>query len=181
MVGRYHIRMGLSPQWTETGALLWHLPSTSFQSLPDEILWNGLHLTRKREFHLTVVGRDDMHRLGIGGPGHPSLLALADGWSAMDTCVLLLDEVWLLQKPDDAGGLETTLAVACLAPAITQVRAQLAATTGCPLPPAPPHVTLYSANSPRGIGVPDMAALNVRRVASGCSRDFGLGDLLQTD
>jgi hypothetical protein len=168
------IRPASPPRWTETGALLSQLPEECLPPLPRAIRWNGLQLARKAEFHLTIVGRGDMQRMGIVGPDHPAVAEAAGNGIGDDAGIVLLDELWVLQKPGPTGGIETTIATACEAPAMSTIRLRLATATGCRLPLAPPHITLYIRSSAHGIGISDLAALHARRVAHGRWRDFGL-------
>ena len=174
MTGTFVIRPALPPRWTETGALLSHLPEGCLPPLPRVIRWNGLQLARKAEFHLTIAGRSDMQRMGIVGPDHPAIVEPAGNGLGDDVGIVLLDELWVLQKPDPTAGIETTIAAACEAPAMSAIRSRLATATGCHLPAAPPHITLYTRSPAHGIGISDLAALQARRVAHGRWRDFGL-------
>lgn len=115
-----------------------------------------LVLERKREFHVTLLNRAlgaRVHEPRAGGAlagALPALFAVLD-WSWRAT-----GERWLLLEAKDG---KTNYSVIELIdmPAYARFRAAVGERLGEALPDAPPHVTLFVAGDPIGIGLDSQA------------------------
>lgn len=123
-------------------------------------------LGRKSEAHLTLLDR--MATAQVRRACAEAVVRAAfqtEDWSIQDT-----GERWLLRKDLPSGRTAHSLIAVVSAPGFAAFRAALGTTCGVDLPEAVPHVTLYVAGKPTGIGLPDVAAfhrLRVKRVDSG--------------
>jgi len=157
---------------TTRGNVVWPVPPALLPGLPETLDRGGLRLERKSEFHLTVLGSDDARRLFAGEAAR--FARWLEAWRRLDPHVELRDELWLLRLPIGRERIAHSLAVACDAPALAAARHLLSAWTDIELAAAPAHITLFTAGDPRGIAVPDEAALRERRVETGTWHSFGL-------
>ncbi len=152
------------PQFSATGALLLRLdPAAMRPPSAQRVRLDGRWLRRKREFHVTVLGR------ALG----PRLRALFDE-PALQITLAGLD--WRVQRGhryDLLGKMKPSAhgAVACYSviehvqvPGMVALYALLAEQVpdfpACP----PPHVTHYVLGDRNGIGLPDQDALATHRV-----------------
>ncbi len=119
-------------------------------------------LLRKPEFHVTLLNQE----LGAAlrtRLDEAHLLALA---STFDWRFRRCAEATVLRKIklDGANPLPCASLIEHIElPAFSTFRAALAKASGLTIPDAPPHVTLYVAGDPTGIGVPDLHALTQLR------------------
>ena len=142
------------PGFRPDGGLLLPLPEDQFLTgLPPSLAWQGPTLARKDECHVTVLNR---------ACGNAARQALGEARVRR----LLEDQQWiphrtgnarLLRKPGrpDAFSLIEDVHL----PSLNRFREALSLAMRVDLPAAPPHVTLYTARKPEGIGVPDQATL----------------------
>lgn len=152
------------PQFSATGALLLRLdPATMRPPSALRVRLDGRWLRRKREFHVTVLGR------ALG----PRLRALFDE-PALQITLAGLD--WRVQRErryDLLGKMKPSAhgAVACYSviehvrvPGMAALYALLASQVPDSPPCPPPHVTHYVLGDRNGIGVPDREALTAHRI-----------------
>ena len=115
-----------------------------------------LLLERKREFHVTLLNRDLGARVHVpraGGAPAGSLPAL---FAPLDWTWRATGERWLLLEATPEGASHSVVELLDM-PAFARFRAAVGELLGEPLPDAPPHVTLYVAGDPRGIGIDSQA------------------------
>jgi len=131
---------------------------------------DGLQLAPKPELHVTLVGRALAAELQATFGQHADA-RVAAARDALDWPFERSGRFLLLRKPFTAGG-RTALAHALVErvelPAMAAFHRALGRLLGRQLPVPPPHVTLYTAGRPQGIGVSSPARLRafvVRRVA----------------
>src|SRR5690606_9303676 len=134
---------------------------------------DGVRLEPKAELHVTLVGR------ALGAELHAALGDRADALVAaardMHDWDLERRGDWrLLRKPFTGNGGRVAIAHSLIEPvdlpAMAPFRRALGRLLGRQLPVPPPHVTLYVAGLPQGIGVSSPArlrAFTVRPVAAG--------------
>lgn len=167
------VRLTLPPEVTLTGAVLWEVPVQALPPLPVTKSFRGIKFRLKPEFHLTVLGKEEGKIFTKPG-GAARLEEWRDAWRQFDNRIEVLAEVWLLRKSDADFGVDHTLAVACLAPAVALGRQLLSTWTATAFPERPPHITLYYGKDLHGISVASQQALLERRVESGSWASFGL-------
>ena len=155
---------------TSSGSVLWRLPLEPWLLLPGKIKYDGHELTRKAEFHITVLGRALT----------PRYLQSADlrerwfqSWATLDHRITVTDELWLLQKSEQDSA-DHSLVTDCVARALQDARHLLGLWVKEPLPPAIAHITLYTKDNSHGIAIANEQALHDRRIASGSWSAFGL-------
>jgi len=153
-----------------TGSVLWRLPLEPWLVLPARIKYNGHELTRKAEFHITVLGRALTARYLLSADLTERWF---QSWASLDHRLTVTDELWLLRKSEQ-DSTDHSLVTDCLAPALHEARRLLGLWVKEALPPAVAHITLYTEINPMGISLADDQALRERRVASGPWSTFGL-------
>lgn len=157
------------PGTTPDGALLLHLDALAYATAPDLLPLPECTLARKHEFHVTVLGR----AAGAAIAAAIGADRLAAAWHEHDWQLKRTGVCRLLRRVQPAesgdGGIEPVTAWSVIEsielPAMNAFRLAVARLARIELPEAPPHVTLYVAGDPGGIGVPDhtaLAALSVR-------------------
>lgn len=123
---------------------------------------DGVRLSRKQEFHVTLLDRQ-MAR-AAAGYGEARLRALYESlrWAPQRTgCYALLHQA----KPTPTGVLECWSLIEHLhLPAMHAFRTVLAQALGPAFDDPVPHVTHFVHGDPNGIGVPDVRALSRLRV-----------------
>jgi hypothetical protein len=120
------------------------------EGLPPEIEALGMRWQRKREFHLTAASANVLVKAGRGRPDLWDLVReVADGRSIGP--VSARREIRHVRDPARPG--LRTLVMMVDAPALTALHADLSSELGSPLHPPPAHVTLYSTDPARGIGL----------------------------
>lgn len=151
------------PGFSARGTLVLPLPACWLDGLPPLLEIDGVALGRKSEAHLTVLDREACAAVrNACREDEVRALFHAQAWTVAAT-----GERWLLRKPLAAGKLAHSVVAIVRAPGLAAFRQALQAHCGVALPEALPHVTLYVAGKPTGIGVPDVAAferLRVRRI-----------------
>jgi hypothetical protein len=131
----------------------------TLEGLPAEIDALGRRWLRKVEFHLTVIGRAVIERVGEGDPASWRRIAAVVAGQSVGP-VRLTGELRHVKRPEEPQ-LQTIVAMAeC--PALAGVYAELSETLDTDLSPPPAHVTLYSTDPARGIGLNDEQQLAER-------------------
>lgn len=147
------------PGFRDDGGLILPLETARFlpAGSPQRLRLDGRVLQRKHELHLTVLGREAGSRLRelIGEDRMRTLFEPLD-WQLQGTRrYALLHKV----KPQWDGALDAWSVIEHLqAPALARYRHALGEASGLPIDSGVPHVTLYVAGDPYGIGLPDVAA-----------------------
>ena len=132
---------------------------------------DGVRLEPKPELHVTLVGRALGAELHAAFGNHAAALVEA-ARDAHDWRFERTHRLLLLRKPlaaDDQATDAHSLVELVDLPAMASFHRALGHLLGRQLPVAPPHVTLYTAGRPQGIGVSSPArlrAFTVRRVAA---------------
>jgi hypothetical protein len=127
--------------------------------LPDEIEGLGRRWQRKVEFHMTVIGAARIEMISRGDPAGPERVArLLNGRSVGP--IYVTRELRRVRHPDEPGFETIVVMVECRA--LAGVYRELSARLGAELAPPPAHVTLYSTDPERGIGVNDERQLAER-------------------
>jgi hypothetical protein len=130
--------------------------------LPAEVETLGRHWLRKVEFHLTAVPAALIERLGKRSVDAWDLVAdVANGRSIGP--VFARDEVRTVLHPTEPG-LRTVIVMAD-AEAISSLYEDLSDAFAQTLHPPPTHITLYSTDPERGIGIDDPRQLAERAPA----------------
>jgi hypothetical protein len=118
--------------------------------LPDEIEALGRRWPRKVEFHMTVIGTARIADLAREDRAVPDRVArVLDGRGVAP--IYVTRELRRARHPDEPGF--ETIAVIVDCPALAGVYRDLSAELGKRLSPPPAHVTLYSTDPERGIGL----------------------------
>ena len=142
--------------------------------LPLEPLWpvppyavavSGTRFEPKRELHVTVIGSTLGARLS-DAIGCRALRedALVQAFEALDWSFERTHTLLRLAKDEDGTRVESLIEPIAM-PALAQFHRALGELLGESLPTPPPHVTLYTAGSDEGVGVPDEATLRERLIA----------------
>lgn len=158
------------PGFRDDGAVILPLEPAPFYPAraPLRLRLDGQVLERKHELHMTLLGRDQGREV-LAAIGEDRLRGL---FEALDWQPRGTGRYALLRKAKEQwqGPLHAWSVVEHLqAPAYAEFRHQLAEAGGLALDCGVPHVTLYVAGDPYGIGVPDLAAYHevfVRQVAA---------------
>lgn len=130
--------------------------------LPPEIETLGRSWLRKVEFHLTAVPAALIERLASRSPVAWDVVAdVASGRSIGP--VLVSDDVRAVRHPEEPS--LRTLIVMAEAQAISRLYGDLSAVLHESLRPPPTHITLYSSDPQRGIGINDPCQLAERAPA----------------
>lgn len=123
---------------------------------------DGATLVRKSEFHVTLLDRALATTLRARlGDARIAALAADFDWRPQRS-----GEGSVLRKTKTDAGAPlpcASLIERVALPAFAAFRRALAAASGLPVPEALPHVTLYVAGDPAGIGLPDLAAFAATR------------------
>jgi hypothetical protein len=146
--------------------------------LPAEIDGLGRRWPRKVEFHVTVIGKAVIDRLAGGDPGVPKRVAAVVAGRSVAP-IRTTGELRHVRHPDDPE-LETIVAmVEC--PALAAIYTELSAALGADLSPPPAHVTLYSTDPERGIGINDERELGERAPELSDAEQHALRRAMQFD
>lgn len=145
------------PGFRDNGALILPLDPAPFlaPAAPLRLRLDGQVLERKRELHLTLLGRDQGRAVqaALGEDRMRTLFEPMD-WQCRGTARYALlhktKEQW--DGPLQAWSVIEHLQV----PAFAAFRHELARLTGLAIDCGVPHVTLYVAGDPYGIGLPDL-------------------------
>jgi hypothetical protein len=118
--------------------------------LPDVIEALGRRWARKVEFHLTVIGAARIEEVAREDPTVPHRVAsVLDGRGVGP--IYVSRELRRVRHPDEPGFETIVVMVEC--PALAAVYRDLSSELGAELAPPPAHVTLYSTDPGRGIGL----------------------------
>lgn len=153
------------PGFTDDGGLILPLPHEDWfaPEMPLRLRLDGHVLERKHELHMTLISR----RLGatlLERVGEADMRALFESltWAPRGTRRYALLHA---TKNEWAGPLQAWSVVEHLqAPAMSAFRDGLARASGLAIDSGVPHVTLYVAGDPTGIGLPDIATYRSRFV-----------------
>ncbi|MBJ6982635.1 hypothetical protein [Luteimonas sp. MC1572] len=146
------------PGFNAEGALLLPLEKRELlpADMPQRLRLDGLVLEQKHELHVTLLNRATatavLERLDAA--------AVADAFAALDWQHIATRRFALVHKTKDEwdGPLQAWAVIEHLQmPAFAAFRHRLAQATRLPLDCGIPHVTLYVAGDPAGIGLPDLA------------------------
>ena len=148
------------PGFQPDGSLLLPLPVGPFLAgLPATLDWQGPTLQLKQECHVTLLN----HACGS---------AARDTLGNEEVRRLFQAHDWTLHRPGDARVLHqpgTPDAYALIEdvalPALNAFRAAVSRAMGSELPAVHPHVTLFTAAKPEGIGLPDLESLAGMEIA----------------
>jgi hypothetical protein len=127
--------------------------------LPAELDALGRRWQRKVEFHMTVVGRAVIERVGHGDPEAWERVARVVAGRSVGP-IEVTRELRHVRHPDEPDFETIVVMVEC--PELAGVHRDLSAELGVELSPPPAHVTLYSTDPERGIGINDEAQLRER-------------------
>ncbi len=127
--------------------------------LPGRISALGRTWERKREFHVTAVSRSVIASAGRSHDDRWALVTATASGCALGP-IAATREIRRAHHPDEPA-LET-LIVMVDAPGLTGLYAALSKAFGAELTPPPAHVTLYSSDPMRGIGIDDDRELSER-------------------
>lgn len=156
----------VAPQWpgyAPHGTLVLPLPACWLEGRPALLEVDGVLLERKHEAHLTLL---DRVAAALVREACVEEVVRAQ-FQAHDWRVVPGAEHWLLRRTLGPGRVAHSVIEIVHAPGLAAFRSSLGARCGVQLPEAPPHVTLYVAGKPTGIGVPDRETferLRVRRL-----------------
>ncbi|MGY0632756.1 DUF3293 domain-containing protein [Luteimonas sp. A478] len=142
------------PGFRSDGGLLLPLRVEQFLTgLPPSLAWQGPTLKRKDECHVTVLNR------ACGNAARDAL-----GYAGVRR--LFKDQEWILHRTGDARLLckpgthdAFSLIEDAHLPSLNAFREAVSLAMSADLPAVPPHVTLYTAGKPEGIGLPDQQTL----------------------
>ncbi|MGO1540365.1 MAG: DUF3293 domain-containing protein [Luteimonas sp.] len=148
------------PRFRPDGGLLLPLSVEQFLTgLPPSLAWQGPTLKRKDECHVTVLNR------ACGS-------AARDALGEARVQHLFEDQEWTLHRTGDARLLRKSgtpdafsLIEELDLPSLNAFRQALSLAMSADLPAVPPHVTLYTARKPEGIGLPDRQTLAKLEIA----------------
>jgi hypothetical protein len=127
--------------------------------LPDEIEALGGRWQRKLEFHMTVIGAARIEEVAREDPAAPDRVArVLDGRGVGP--IYVTRELRRVRHPDEPGFETIVVIVEC--PALAGVYRDLSAELDAELAPPPAHVTVYSTDPERGIGINDERQLRER-------------------
>ena len=127
---------------------------------------DALVLERKREFHVTLLDRALGARVHVPRAGGAPAAALPALFASLDWAWRATGERWLLLEAKPEGASHSVVELIDM-PALARFREAVGERLGEPLPDAPPHVTLYVAGDPVGIGLAsqaDFERLRLRRL-----------------
>lgn len=165
-----HPRCPVWPGWTPQRTLVWALDPAAWPPPVRAVTLDGIAFAPKRELHVTLVGKALGAQLHVAiAAGRLDEVAVYDAFAARDWRFVRHATYLRLEKVADDGGRRGAIIELLDLPAMEGFHRRLGRLLGCTLPVPPPHVTLYTAGDPEGIGVPDAAALRrltVRAVAA---------------
>ncbi len=121
--------------------------------LPEEIEVLGVRWRRKIEFHLTAISAETLERAGAGRPDLWQLVTRVASGRDLGP-IAVREEIRRVSGHPDRPELRT-LVVMADAPGLTSLQEELSQALGAELAPTPAHVTLYSSDPARGIGIDD--------------------------
>lgn len=152
--------MRTPPVWPgfRDGGLTIPLPATWFKPSAITLDLDGVLLRIKDEFHVTLLDQADGSQiLDVLDEAQVRTLFENDDWEISHTG----NGVLIRKEKTDTGAALVCHSLIELVklPAMQRFRAKLANAAGIALPEAPPHVTLYTAGDPKGIGLPHEQAL----------------------
>lgn len=124
----------------------------------------GIHLDPKRELHITLIGGELMRELRATFGDSRTRTAVTTAYDEHDWHFDRTGQYLLLRKPIAGRGVAHSIIERIELPAMAPFHHRLGVLLGRELPVPPPHVTLFVAGRPRGIGVASDAALRALQV-----------------
>ena len=140
------------------GGLTIPLPANWFMPAASTLDLDGVSLRLKGEFHITLLDQAaGLQILDALEEGQVRKFFEGEDWGISHTG----NGVVLRKYKTDSGATIVCHSLIELVklPAMQRFRAEVANAAGVALPEAPPHVTLYTAGDPKGIGLPHEQAL----------------------
>jgi hypothetical protein len=116
-------------------------------------------LQRKAELHLTLLAKSEAD--AVAGRADESEWA---AYFARHDWPLRLTDRWFLLQRDRGGQRERSVVAEVECPALNAFRRELGYAAATALEPTLPHVTLWTAGRPDGIGLCSLAEFEARRV-----------------
>ena len=150
-------RLRDSPLEAPTGESV--VAAVEIKGLPARIEAVGRSWRRKVEFHMTVLAAAVIEEVGEGDAGIWEVLRALLGERSVGP-ILVTRQVRRARHPDKPGLEALVVMVRCRA--LKPLYAELSAELGVTLAPPPAHVTLYSTDPKRGIGINDRRQLRER-------------------
>lgn len=138
-----------APRWIAPRSgrgLILPLDPAPFATLPESLLLGATRLARKHEFHITLLNGEHW-KTAVAAVGIAQVRAL---FEQVDWQMHADGRFWLVSR--QPGATACTIIAMLHAPGAQRFRSELAQ-AGAPLPPPIPHVTLYQAGAPGGIGI----------------------------
>lgn len=122
----------------------------------------GIRYQAKTELHITLLSRAQIEALAEAGLDGPKL----DRWLARFRFRFRWTRrLWLIERRGEAG-FERSIVQLIRQPDQTRLRRALRGASGLELGEPVPHVTLYTAGCPEGIGIPNREAFRRLRTAA---------------
>lgn len=161
------------PGFSDGGSLVLPLPTSAHLApdMPPRIRMDGRELERKDELHLTLLDR----KQAAACREHLGDARVRGCFESLHWAPLGMLRHALLHRPrhGSRGKPEAWTVVELLdEPALAAFRQMLARESGLAFDDGVPHVTVYVAGDPRGIGVPDAATWQARFVRDVDAAEF---------
>ena len=147
--------MPMQPHWTDAGTLLLPITPQAWPPPRRGVDVDGSDFAPKRELHATVLGRALGARVRMAMAGNPALGTALDAVAASLDWSWTRDRAWWLLRKREGDAEKASIVETIALPAMQPFHARLGQLLGTTLPVPLPHVTLYVAGDPEGIGVPD--------------------------
>ena len=141
--------------WSDAGTLLLAIAPDAWRPPSRGVRVDEIDFAPKTELHATIVGR------GLGAEVRAAMAGDDALESAIDAAMASLDWSWIRRRAwwllckRDGRAAKASIVETIELPAMHGFHARLGTLLGRALPVPPPHVTLYVAGDPEGIGVPD--------------------------
>ena len=132
----------------ELASIVLPMDSVLFDALPQVVSWNGLELSKKEEFHMTLLHVQQASELS-GRPREEtaSLFNSFVGKNPIE-CLSLSNDLRYAEE-----GANKTILVRCIVSHVDGLFADLNRTFAIAMPVQPAHVTLYSLEKNKGIHI----------------------------
>jgi hypothetical protein len=149
--------MPMRPHWSNAGTLLLAIAPEAWPPPSRGARMDGIDFAPKTELHVTIVGRALGAELRTAIAADPGLATAIDATLASLDWSWTRDRAWWLLRKREGATQKASIVETVALPAMQRFHARLGQLLGRTLPVPPPHVTLYVAGGPEGIGVPDDA------------------------
>lgn len=157
-------RFNAWPGWSARKTLVLPIHPRQWPPPRGTLELDALRLRARRELHVTLIGTALAQELR--NAGWVRTRAIRDVFTALDWRYVRTGVLLLLRKPADGHAPAYSLIERIEMPAMADFHKALARLLQRPLPVPPPHVTLYTAGRPSGIGLPDERSLQRYSVRS---------------